>query len=260
MWNLLYLSQKWCDCHKTKNKHIDWCQGLKCDHRVWPWLWPWPWIFKVKCGIYYSSPQKWSDCHETKSRHIDWTLGLKSDHQIWSWPSPWPWIFKVKYGVCYISTKSGPIATKRKAKYRLNSRPQMWPMGLTLTMTLTFEFSRSNVILTIWWPRSGITIYQIGTGLTSDVGVPSTHLVRFWSRSVHFTNFGCILTQWNISNVWFPYLMENAWPLWPEIWHADVSWLPLELFRFGHGLLIFLILAGFWPSENKITHRKEGKQ
>ena len=23
IWNLLYLSQKWCDCHKTKSKHID---------------------------------------------------------------------------------------------------------------------------------------------------------------------------------------------------------------------------------------------
>ena len=238
--------------------------------------WPWPTDYLIRFGsilvvtltlnfqsqiwnLLYLS-KKGSDCHETKSKHIDWTLGLKCDHQIWPWPSPWPWIFKVKYGICYISTKSGPIATKRKAKYRLNSRPQMWPMGLTLTMTLTFEFSRSNVILTIWWPRSGVRIYQIGTGVTSDVGVPSTHLVRFWSRSVDFTNFGGILTQWNISNMWFPYLMENAWQLWPEIWHADVSWLPLELLRFGHGLLIFLILAGFWPSENKITHKKEGKQ
>ena len=59
--------------------------------------------------------QKWFDCHETKSKHIDWTLRLKCDHQIWPWPSPWHWIFKVKYGICYISTKSGPIATKRKA-------------------------------------------------------------------------------------------------------------------------------------------------
>ena len=59
--------------------------------------------------------QKWSDWHETKSKHIDWSLGLKCDHQIWPWPWPWPWIFKVKYGICYISTKSCPIATKRKA-------------------------------------------------------------------------------------------------------------------------------------------------
>ena len=75
--------------------------------------------------------QKWSDCHKTKSDHID-----------------------------------------------LNSRPQMWPVGLTLAITLIFEFSRSNVILTIWWLRSGVRIYQIVTGVTSDVGVPSTHLVH----------------------------------------------------------------------------------
>ena len=111
------------------------------------------------------------------------TLTLNFQGQIWNLlylSQKWSdWIFKVKYGICYISTKSGPIATKRKAKYRLNSRPQMWPMGWTLIMTLTFEFSRSNVILTIWWPRSGVRIYQIGTGVTSDVGVPSTRLVRF---------------------------------------------------------------------------------
>ena len=55
IWNLLYLSQKWSDCHETKSKHIDWTLGLNCDHRVWPWPWPWPWIFKVKYGISYIS-------------------------------------------------------------------------------------------------------------------------------------------------------------------------------------------------------------
>ena len=55
MWNSLYLSQKWSDCHETKSKHIDWSQDLKCDHWVCPWTWPWPWIFKVKYGIGYIS-------------------------------------------------------------------------------------------------------------------------------------------------------------------------------------------------------------
>ena len=55
IWNFLYLSQKWSDCHETKSKHIDWTLGLKCDHRVWPWPWPWPWIVKVKYGICYIS-------------------------------------------------------------------------------------------------------------------------------------------------------------------------------------------------------------
>ena len=51
IWNLLYLSQKWCDCHEMKSKHIHWSQGLKCDHQVQPWPWHWPWIFKVKCDL-----------------------------------------------------------------------------------------------------------------------------------------------------------------------------------------------------------------
>ena len=46
IWNLLYLNQKWCDCHETKIKHIDWTLGLKYDHRVWLWSWLWPWIFQ----------------------------------------------------------------------------------------------------------------------------------------------------------------------------------------------------------------------
>ena len=55
IWNLLYLSQKWSNCHETKSKHIDRTLGLKCDHQVWPWPWSWPWIFKVKHGIGYIS-------------------------------------------------------------------------------------------------------------------------------------------------------------------------------------------------------------
>ena len=70
-----------------------------------------------------------------------------------------------------------PLPRNEKETYRFNSRPQMWPMGLTLAMTFTFEFSRSNVILTIWWPRSDVRIYQIVTGVTSDVVVSSTRLV-----------------------------------------------------------------------------------
>ena len=305
IWNLLYLSQKWSDCHETRSKHIDWTLGLKCDHRVWPWPWPWPWRFKVIYGICYISAKNGAIATKRKAnisidvKASNVTIGFDIGHDLdlefsrsnvefaisltkmVRLPRNEKQTYRLSPGtqirfdpghhlelefsksnmeLAISQQKNGLIAKKRKAKYRLNSMPQMWPMGLTLTMTLTFEFSRSNAILTIWWPRSGVRIYQIGTGVTSDVGLPSTHLVRFWSRSVDFTNFGGILTQWNISNVWFPYLTENAWQLWPEIWHADVSWLPLELLRFGHGLLIFLILAGFWPSENKITHRKEGKQ
>ena len=34
-----------------------------------------------------------------------------------------------------------------------------------------------TITMTIWWPRSGVRIYHIVTGVTSDVGVPSSRLV-----------------------------------------------------------------------------------
>ena len=68
IWNLLYLCQKWSDCHETKSKHIHWTLCLKYDHRIWPWPWPWLCIFKVKFGICYISAKegliatKWEVC------------------------------------------------------------------------------------------------------------------------------------------------------------------------------------------------------
>ena len=107
--------------------------------------------------------QKWSDCHQTKSKHIDWTLSHKCDHRIWPWPWPWLWIFEVKFGICYISAKDGLIAIKLKV-----------PLldELKASMTIKFDFGHD---LEKW----GVTIYQIVTGVTSDVGMPSTHLVSF---------------------------------------------------------------------------------
>ena len=36
--------------------------------------------------------------------------------------------------------------------------------------------------MTIWWPRSGVKIYRLVTGVTSVVDVPSTHLVSLMIR------------------------------------------------------------------------------
>ena len=84
IWNLLYLSQKWFDCHKTKSKHID----FQCDHRVWPWPWPWPWIFKVKYGIccisaksgLIAAKQKTKISIEPKPSNV--TIGFDLGHDI----------------------------------------------------------------------------------------------------------------------------------------------------------------------------------
>ena len=55
IYNLLYLNQKWSDCHERKANISIELQGLKCDHQVRPWPWPWPSVFNVKYGISYIS-------------------------------------------------------------------------------------------------------------------------------------------------------------------------------------------------------------
>ena len=92
IWNLLYLSQKWCNCNETKSKHINWTLGLKCDHRVWHWPWPWLRIFKVKFIICYISAKNGLIATKWKV-HIYWTEGL-NNHQVWPWPWPWKVMYK----------------------------------------------------------------------------------------------------------------------------------------------------------------------
>ena len=128
IWNFLYLSQKWPDCHETKSKHIDWTLGLKCDHRVWPWPWPWPWIFKVKYGISYISAKRgpiatkrkaniWTELQAsnvTNGFEVDhnldlWILKVKCDLELWPHTWPWPWIFMIKFWNSCISEWEGRL-------------------------------------------------------------------------------------------------------------------------------------------------------
>ena len=67
----------------------------------------------------------------------------------------WPWIFMVKFWNSCISDWEGRLILHKRGG------------------------SRSFMTMTIWWPRSGVWIYHIVTGMTSVVGVPSTHLVVF---------------------------------------------------------------------------------
>ena len=115
----------------------------------------------------------------------------KQTHRLNSWPQMWPldltlavtltlnfqgeiWIF------IYLN-QNWPDSQETKSKHiDLNSRPQIWPMGLTLDMTLN-QYLNFEGHMWSWpfgdRPRSGVRIYQIMTGVTSDVGMPSTHLV-----------------------------------------------------------------------------------
>ena len=189
------VSQKWSDCHETKSKHTDWTLGLKCDHRVWPWPWPWPWIFKVEYRICYISAKNGQIASKRKANisielqasnvtngfeldlNLDlWILMVKCDLDLWPHRWPWPWIFMVKFWNSCISEWEGWLTLHKGGGSR----------------------SFMTMIMTTWWPRSGVWIYQVVTWVTSVVGVPSTHLVSFLLLSCLFTFFwlGCYCSMW----------------------------------------------------------------
>ena len=144
IWNLLCLNKKWSDCHKTKSKHIDFTVGLKCDHRVWPWPWPWHWIFMVKYMICYISARNGPIATKQKSnisielQASNVTIRFDFGHDLDLEFSRSNMEFSIS------EPRDVRLSRNEKQTYRLNSRPQMWPM----TMTLTLEFCRSNVTLT----------------------------------------------------------------------------------------------------------------
>ena len=86
--------------------------------------------------------------------------------------------------------------------------------------------------------------------LHADVSWPPSELGRLWSRSVDFPPFGATLTLWNGSNLGFPGIsrrthggngLKFCMLMYPD--HLQ-NWLD-----YGHGLLIFLLLAPLWLSE-----------
>ena len=89
IWNLLYLGQKWPDCHETNSKYVYWTLCLKCDLRIWAW--PWLMNFQGQIRNLLNLRQRWFDYHKMKSMHIEWTEGI-NDHQVWLWP----WLWKVR--------------------------------------------------------------------------------------------------------------------------------------------------------------------
>ena len=131
-----------------KSKHIDWNLGLKCDHRVWPWPWPWPWIFKVKYRIYYISakmvwlPRNEKQTYRLNSKASNVTIRFEHGHDLDFVISR----SNIEFAIS--PTKMARLPRNDKQTHRLNSGPQMWPMGLTFTITLTFKIWRSNVTLT----------------------------------------------------------------------------------------------------------------
>ena len=158
-WNLLYLSQKWSDCHEAKSKHIDSTLGLKCDHRVWPWPWPWPWIFKVKHGICYISAKNGPIATKRKANisielwasnvTIWFDLGHELDLELSR--------SNVEFAIS--RPKMVRLSWNEKQTYWLNFRPQMWLYSLTLAMSLTLNFQgkvRNLLYLNRKWSKGQV--------------------------------------------------------------------------------------------------------
>ena len=103
-----------------------------------------------------SRPQMWPMGLTFQDHNLElWNLKVKRDLDLWPHTWLWPWIFMVKFWNSCISEWEGRLTLHKGC-------------GSRSFMTMT---------VTIWWLRSGVWIYQIVTGVTSVVGVPSTHLV-----------------------------------------------------------------------------------
>ena len=108
-----------------------------------------------------SRPQMWPmGLNLTINRDL-WILKVKRDLDFWPHTWPWPWIFMVKFWNSCILEWEGRLTFHKGGGSR----------------------SFMTMIMTICWPSSGVWIYQIVTGVTSVVGVPSTHLVWTWRPS-----------------------------------------------------------------------------
>ena len=91
-----------------------------------------------------------------------WIFKVKCDLYLWPYAWCWPTIFMVKFWNSYISEWEGQLTLNKGD-------------GSRSFMTMT---------VAIWWPRSGERIYHIVTGLTSDVGEPSTRLVQLQDQTI----------------------------------------------------------------------------
>ena len=132
------------------------------------------------------------------------------------------------------------LPRNKKQTYRLNSRPNMCPRAMTLAITLQFEFSRSNVTLTFWRPRSGVRIYQIVTRVTLDVGVPSTNLVLlgtiFHLTHLYFLYFYALQIQLDMAGISPRQIARNMGNL-PQTCYECLMGFPCMCFcLFCHGL------------------------
>ena len=163
IWNLLYLSKKWSNCYETKNKHINWTLGLKCNHQVWPWVWLWRSIFKVKHGICYISDKNGPIAMKRKanisfeSKALNAAIGLDLGHDLdLQFSSSRP------LTTCMALTIDFQGQIKNSCISRMGR-----PKGMWVSHSWPWPW------MTFWWPRWDVRIYCIVTGVAADVDLPT---------------------------------------------------------------------------------------
>ena len=105
-----------------------------------------------------SQHHKWPDCHETNSRYIDWILSRRCYHRI---EPGRDFDLKFSRSVMEVALSLPKIWLPRykKQMYRLDTRPHIYALVLTLVVTLISNFKWSSLrngrvdwCETIMWP------------------------------------------------------------------------------------------------------------
>ena len=102
---------------------------------------------------------------QTKRKCIGWILGRLYDLALWPHPWPWPWSLKVRVWNSFILGIGRPIGNEWKGcESSIHDHDiDLWDHG--------------GVGGCPWW---GGRMYLIVTGVTSNIGVPSTYLVYMY--------------------------------------------------------------------------------
>ena len=163
-----------------KRKCIDRFLDYTCHLDLWPRLWSPHWFFRVKLSV----SQELFDWCERKRTKISGILGWLCDLFLWPHPWPWPW----------------PFQGERFDYFYLRN----WWADWQGTKGTAVDGSFMTMPMNLQWPQWDGWIYQIVTGVTSDVDVPWTHPVntlRLRQNGRHFADkiFKCIFLN---ENVW----------------------------------------------------------
>ena len=242
IWNLLYLSPKWSNCHETKSKHIDGTQGSKHIN----------WTQSFKCAIGFghtfdldflksnmdfaiSYPKMvWLSPNEKQrySNHIDWTLGFECDQ--WGWP----WLFRndldlefSRSNMEFALSQPKMIWLSRNENQTLISRLQMWPLGLPLAMTLILNCL--GPVETLLYLSQKWSEHWLNASLKCDQWDQSVTLIfnlqdQIWNLLYLMTKWSdCYKTKneritWTLGLKWSHYLRLLSWLL---PWNFNVKFL-----------------------------------